>query len=549
MIGMIIIFLIGSVSATINFNDWVSSTGISSSLSDRLYIAKYDKSVGTTTLYENAPTSYDIFTDDAEEGDMIYFGWLKGSWKNLNLTIDTGISASDVGITWYWLNTSGEYTLLNVTSDGTNNFTTTGNNIIEFEVPNCWTKLNNIGNTHGDAYWIVANLSYVNTLTEGGHINAKADGGNYAINLFDGNFRMSDIYSADVANGWGKVTNIASYYLVEPNLIIGKTGFNTNFTIRDYELVEVGYPNWAGVTDECNPNYYKKRIIMQEQAGDFFNIGVNSSDSYRETSYLKWNALYYGTGYGSGATYNKFLGTLNIYSSVFVAYPFSYTVAQFSQKFLKYINSITSGFFISGISDSIIKNNIAVGGGRYLIYDVDAHVDNIILSDMDSIGVGQNVNLSNIDFGTTKQFVAVNPNFKIGCINCKFADFDAQTVCNNLGNEINIYYEMDIGLYNKTYGSLDFNISVVDSLGTQVYNGDYSSWGKIIPVYFENQAGTKINYNPYTFIISAEGYNPYWTQFNVTGDSRKLFLTTSLYPFEINGTLVISQGKGIKIVK
>lgn len=535
--------------ATITFNDWVTNVGTASSYSDRLYIAKYYISNGTTTGYYTKPTSLDIFTDTAQAGDMIAFAWNRGVWKNLNVSIDTAITATAIGIDWYWRDVYGNYKPINVTSDPSNNFTTTGKHVIEFEVPNCWTLYYNYGGAEGDGYWIVANLSTASGVTEGGHIDAEVDGGSYAINFYDGTYTPDDLHDASTAGNWNMTQQIYSYTHLESNLIMGKSGYTTNLNIDDGEIFEIGIPSYD-YQDECLDSFYGKRTFMAEFTGDKLTIGKNTTNTFLESSMLKYNGHYYGV-----ARYNYMQANMDLFASLLYRANTGFNDMGMYGNTFNMINSIISGsgtaqppYIVSNSKGTINNVVVAIPSSTvsWYIYSANALISNIMFSNGKGTIVGSTTNISNIDYGTDKIFGVANANVKAGCINCKFTDMPTQIVPASSGDEATIYYTMDINVYDTSYNQLSFNLTVTDALGSQKYKGNYSAWtNKNIPVYYENNAGTSISYNPYTIEIDVPEYAYHYTTFNVTDITRYMTLTATDY---FNGTIVVSHNK-IKIFR
>ena len=114
-----------------------------------------------------ATNNFDYFTDTAVVEDAIYFGivWLK--WVDLKLYVGTALSGVGITIVWEYWNGSVWAALAGVT-DGTNGFTTTGENIVSFTLPTNWSgRYAPFALNYSGAYYIRARISAITSIVEG----------------------------------------------------------------------------------------------------------------------------------------------------------------------------------------------------------------------------------------------------------------------------------------------------------------------------------------------------------------------------------------------
>jgi hypothetical protein len=175
----------------------------------------------------------DLFSDTAIVNDfvMFSFGQLIGKVNAIKINIDTPLVATSIDGVWEY--TSGgtnqvpSWKTLTVT-DNTNKFQNSGENEITFDVPEDWENFNYTkrGVNIYYCFQLRFRITSLTGLTEGGKLVNTTDTSQckpysiYALSFDDPNnpLTMSQIYAADVAGGWGVVTNIGNQFTFNCNL-------------------------------------------------------------------------------------------------------------------------------------------------------------------------------------------------------------------------------------------------------------------------------------------------------------------------------------------
>ena len=545
--AIILLSLINLVSATIEFDD---TTGIS------LFMAKYDASAGTTTLYTTTQTNFDIFTDDLTAGDWIAWGYQYSVWHDLKLNVSTPLVADSINIVWQYSNSTNttDATWVNLTvTDNTLNFTSLGRNEILFDVPDYFDLMKDIGTTSGDAFWIRAYVYAVTNPTEGGVIGLNSyTAKNYCITLRDSDYTPQDIYNADVSGGWGVVEHIGSYYWIKSNLRVGYEGARaTNLTVTNSTILEIGYPV-LGYDDR-----YRKRTLT---IGTNSNLTIGTIDNSNNDTYggsmLKYNFNYLRSKYAY--QYNNWGGKLNLYNSIYYKLNGGFTDGSIT--YFDFVNPIFEGSFpyLQGSSTRRMKNAIISAGtsqtgtGYAYIYASNIATDNIIIGKTNGILTGATTTLTNINFGNNKNLSIANSNQNTTCLDCYMYNYTAQIPPMGTNNGVFFNTTLKIDIFNKTGSQIwDVSARIIDSKGNTVFDGLWTNQ-TVINTYHKKYVGsvyTINDYNPFTIILNSSGMVDYRTNVTINNLNKYLTITMGDYPFDINGTLVISQGKGIKVYK
>lgn len=222
---------------SITFNDqYVTAKGIS----------YYDASAVSYTQRgsTNNPYNCDLFPDTGVAvGDAILFANHSdtcGKYNELAINLDVAISATGFDGVWEYCvggtNAAPGWSALSVVSDGTNKLQNTGAQILSFDVPSDWDNfhLTQVGSYVYYAFLIRFRITSLTTLTEGGHVVNTSNSvqmKNYCINIdnaISSPVTFTDIYNADVAGGWGVVTNVQKMFSFACNLKFTNGGLLTS---------------------------------------------------------------------------------------------------------------------------------------------------------------------------------------------------------------------------------------------------------------------------------------------------------------------------------
>lgn len=434
---------------------------------------------------------------------------------------------------------SSWYEVPNVT-DNTHNFTTSGIVNVNFPIIAGWdvTSGSGIGALDYRSSGVMVRARIVSTgnLTEGGHVTGYTRIDDNMITLEDEDYRLSDLYADDQTNGWGCMQHLNSYYWSNCNLKL----ITSNLTIRDYEIFEIG-----------NESYHK--TVFQPDTSTNFQIGYKDVSGSYEASYFKyWN--HNGIQRNPNGGYNNWLSTVKVYNSIFTKYWGGFNDPAINRKVdleNSQLETMTSSnwYLTSSSSGNITNVAFKTGTGALYLYSNSMTVNNLIFAYMPKIVGGvKGVILENIDFGTDKRFQIANSNAYVYAVNSDFEDFEYQTYPTSTNTTGYIQYDLDLTVLNKSGVDIgDFNVTLINAIGETLFDGNYTDVIRTT-VYKETNVPTTINhYNPVELTISKEGYADIYSKFNLTNDNRKLTVTMGAYPFEINGTIVVSQEKGLRI--
>jgi hypothetical protein len=544
-----ILILMNLVSATVTF-DTVRN--------DSLYIVKHDNSTGSTLLYSSFSnqTNLDLFTDDFSQNDYIAFGYYVCPWHTLTLNISTAISATSYGIVWQYSNSTGSigawenFTSADNFVDGTNNFSLTGLRNISFEVPDYFDMKPNLGTSSGDAFWIRALIVSSTSPTEGGkywNITNRIPYQYYDYTIrISGQVTPQDIYNADVLGGWNATEHMGSYYWIKTNLLILD---NTNFTTMNSTMLELGYPTIG------YDNRYRKRMLYHYYPKSNLTFGEMNflTNDTSGGSMFKYNNNFIYSSQGS----NGIVGKMNLWNSIFYMENAGFNDMRMNN--FDFRNSIIekSYPYMFESTRSVLHNVIvsAQTSGNYLyIYASNVDVNNLILKKTNGILTGVTTTLFNVDFGSTKNLSVANSGYNTTCVDCYMANYTRQIPPMGQYNGVFFNTTLRIDIFNKTGSQIyNVNVTIKDVNGTTVFNGTWTNT-TVINTFYRSMRTYALNYvdydyNPFTIILQSNGLVDYRTNITINNLNKYLSITMGDYPFDINGTLVISQGKGIKIYK
>ena len=456
-----------------------------------------------TSAYVNFETTFDYFRDDAEAGDMVYFGWQWEAWHDLKLNIDTPLVATNIDIVWEYLDYNNVWQTLTVV-DNSNSFQNSGSQVVEFTPPEGWkyTRLST-GAVARYVYgsFIRARIVSVSGLTEGGaNGSVMPDGLDYTMQV-TGSEVLSNIYDYDVTNSLGVVTRDGAEYTFRCNFRIGdKVDTPTTFTMLQ-EKIQIG------LSDRLTGNktlYYGKYSLFAQSNYDTWNMG--SAEGKNGCVYV------YNTSRTTKNPYNYTRCQLNWYNS-FVAKDYG-GYGEGGMKggkkiFENCIFSPYNVFFLIGVSEgSYFKNCVIDIGttGYWYIYTPKFSFENIQLT----VGAGilaQTCTLTKTDYGTKKFYCYSGHNH---LIDCSVVDADTQFV-GQASSRGYLDYTVNVDVVDELGNPIIANVEIKNDLGVVLYNGD-SSIASVINVfyrYWTSGVPTTEDGNPFTITVTKAGYEPY----------------------------------------
>ena len=176
-----------------------------------------------------ASTNFTIFNESSGKNYTTIFGTVRVAFRNLKLNLSQGLDGDNITLLWEWSaggsqSSTPKWSTLNVT--GNVNLTKTGVTYINFTPPTYHTYPSMSNNRMGNAvcYGCADNLMAIRVrIMTDAVINQSAiqsslvlAGNNQIMFLGDATQDLDDAYQADVANGWGVVTNPAlNFYRIE----------------------------------------------------------------------------------------------------------------------------------------------------------------------------------------------------------------------------------------------------------------------------------------------------------------------------------------------
>jgi len=246
---IMLVFCIGLVSAgTITFND--EYTNIFNA-----YYYNYTADTYTALGANGANIVY--FPDDAGINDSLAIANYKsasdgyGKFNELKFNVSTNLSATSISLVWEYARkgvgyyNTNWYNLSDVIDD-TNSFQNTGVNTVNWSIPEDWE---NYFNPNGEAAWysyyIRARIVSVSGLTEGGHQDANTNIFSKPYVIYVSGYSESnpanftEIYEADVTNGWGVVNKNNNQFTFNCSLFL-KSGSYLETTQEQIQFLK----NW-----------------------------------------------------------------------------------------------------------------------------------------------------------------------------------------------------------------------------------------------------------------------------------------------------------------
>jgi hypothetical protein len=254
-------------------------------------------------------------------------------FNEVKINLATALAATSVTGVWEYhsryssTQTQFNWNALTVISDGTNGLTTTGTNSVVFQVPNDWHNfaypLGSSNPVTGVYRFMVRyRITAISGQTAGGITASSASAvqtKRYSIDpsgytTSGSGCTMADIYAADVAGGWGVVTNLGNFYDVNASIYIGATNeyfqstsemiqFQNGFSFSNAGRSQMGVLGTAGGTARAGT------IMFFNSEGCDYNqlrIGANGVDTYYyNCTFVNYAETYsfngmWGTGTNAG---------------------------------------------------------------------------------------------------------------------------------------------------------------------------------------------------------------------------------------------------------
>ncbi|MCM8784607.1 MAG: carboxypeptidase-like regulatory domain-containing protein [Candidatus Omnitrophica bacterium] len=454
-------------------------------LTDLGYIYTNDGGVFSSNNATN--TDFDYFPDDAEVGDILYFG-KNGIFDDIQLYIGTAFAATSVTFVWeYW--NGYNWVALTVT-DGTSNFTNLGQQTVSFVPPINWRKTTiNSQNMN----WVRVRISAIDTPTEGGaNSTQKVKAGDNNI-IATGTVTLATIYNADVAGGWGVVENQGQAYRINATLTIGDNSTTTSFTSSN-EFLE--FIVLAG------------RVIWLKGSQVTVQFGTLSNGRGYNGSYILFNMIQAGEVGGfralTGNPTLKFYGTL--VNTTYIQY-IIYSAA---------LNLYTTDFLNSmgqlHVTLPVNMNYSTIAGGL-ILENSPTLASNLRLTNL-KLRSGGTFSDTVID---TLTFWNNYPNTSIVYMkNCTITTKVYDITSSDRG--VTVYYQFSFDL--KVIDNAGNEISgatvvMKDKYGTQVFSTTTNENGNITQQWATYEKRVKIItppqdtqtfYDPHTVTISKDGY-------------------------------------------
>lgn len=507
-------------------------------------IFRYDASANTCFgIYYgriNPTKVFDYFDNDATAGDYIAFGWDNGVWHNLTVNVGTALVAANITVAWEYQNHSYQWLPLTNLVDPSNGFQNTGTHTITFDIPSDWryhgTPITTVGGLGGSYYYYSAcyvrcRIVSVTGITEGGaNTNVKPTLKDYAIMIDGGTIAPSDLYNADVAGGWGVITNTGNYYNLMANLFIGNRHNHkdnattaTTFYIQN-KTFEMGNAS--------------RRFMMVRNRNTTFRMGYKylGADGINYEYSMGSVFLYHnhdGVYNGNGTDYNAWTSATNIYNSVIKKDRGSFNDPEIGG-LCEIVNSQLGAnqYYFSSAASGILKDTVLDMGASFLHfyqYCSNLAISNIHLTNMGKVEVGAtNVVISNINLGTNYKWEVINANVVAYAKDCTFTNIPNQTLYNNTNGEAIVQFTTSFSFLDQAGAALTgVNVKVINGLGTTIFDGVWTT-DLILSVYQTGLRYGTSDFNPFTFIITKDGYETYREILQVTAKLTKAITLTKI---------------------
>jgi len=496
-------------------------------------------------------TSFQLFSNNAKVGDMIYFGFGNPSlgvsaipWHDLYFSIDVPLQGTGIQLVWeYWNDTAGAWKPIPNLVDGTNKFTTSG--WVKFPIPPYWnnaTFFDGLKVNNYNSLWIRVRLAN-GTVTNGGHVNQRVQIHDYTLTIKDyPTINFSYIYKIVKQNNWNIMTN--------PNnntyIFFCNIKFVNSTLYSSKEIIQIGTLE-RPMTIQAD--YYSKLYFGRLASN---GVGIDGSEIYlytkRMTPYLPIGHFYF---YGSRFTR---------YGGSFASPMFRYNVSIIDSQLV----SDTQFFFSSGSNGTLTRVLYSVPYYIY-IYSGSISINQLILPSY-ALGVlagqGSPAVVSNVVFSSGQslarfydawvdlidcvispsQILSISPQGRDVWVRKRYS-FNLKLLDKN-GNPVS---GATVKLYD-TYGNLVFSLTTNSSgqIPTQ-YVMTYITWWNMSESWSVRH---EKNYNPFTLVISHPNYPPVIMKWNIEQKVDLLLPIDPLDPAElyVNTTRNLYLPKDVVII-
>jgi len=508
---------------TITFDHSIVTELSTQDAQDRLKMITFN-GTNFTNVYTAHETDFDYFRDDADVGDIIYFGWMWEKWHDLKLNITTPLDATSITIVWEYLSSESGWITLSVV-DNSNAFQNSGEQVIEFTPPLDW-RYNRIttGLVIDMVYgsFIRARITEVSGITEGGANGIiEPDGKDYTIQM-TGTETLRTLYDYNVTNTLELITNIGRTFIFYCNFRIGdKAKTLTNLTMLD-EILQIGE---SDQTSSLIKSYSKKFSMFTQSATDTWNMGTDTGNGC--------SFIYNCSGYQK-SPYNYFWCIINWKNSFFKKDYGGYGEGGMKSGLKNFTNCIFAPwhvFFLVLVTEgSGFKNcSIDVGTGFWYIYTPNFSFDNINIINGAGI-LAQGCTLTNTNYGDLVFNCYSRSNY---LIDCTVNDIDTQMTGRGTGKGY-LQYTTVVNVIDQNGIALTANVVIKNIFGDVIYNGD-SSTDVILTIFQRIWGGVPdpdtTSFNPFSITVSKYGYQKYTTTQVIEGTTN---LTIALKRPSIN---------------
>jgi hypothetical protein len=560
------ILLIGVASASVSYDGTRNIYGV--------YLCNASSSCSyITQTVLSAGTNYTIVRQNITVGEWVEFGLSQRTWHVLNFTVTAPIIGDNVRFDWqYYDQNSDIFRNISLFDSSTNtNMNTTGQVLINFSshsTPYFYGRNVNSGQGNGDyAMTIRALLVSGENITQGVNTSGRPNVKDDTISIWGEDIDIPTLMnSLDNESRRICFENVGDAYICYCNINLNRnttTGKGTRLRVNNSIYFQLGNATntrdiyscmEAGVQADCKGNVS-------------FEIGMFDSAYNTSSQGSMWKWYSHSTPTASfSATYNYNFWFMNIsvYQSLIAkggaaaAGERSGIVRTSPNKFTV-IDSIITNFVptngaggnwyyesngaLGEFRDSIISGFSRTGIGVFL-YSPTYTFDNIKFTTMSYIQHGITSTVNNVKFNNV-QYRVSNTWARPSCNNCQ----GINSISLSGSQTLTQYFDMSINATDKNGNYLsDYNVSITDSLNRTVQSNSVYTGKVMVAVKNTTSTGTT-NLNPMTVIVRKEGYANTKLIFNLDYNNKEVSVPLGVYPFEVNGTIVINKanGEGIKI--
>jgi len=496
-------------------------------------------------------SSFQLFSNNAKVGDMIYFGYAQsyGStsttpWHDLYFSIDVPLQGTGIQLVWeYYNNTAGTWMSIPNLVDGTNKFTKSG--WVTFPIPPYWfygttfdgLKINNYG-----SLWVRVRLAN-GTVTNGGHVNQRVQIHDYTLTIQNyPSINFTYIYKIVKQNGWNIMVNPDN----NTYIIFCNVKFVNSTLYSSKEIIQIGTQE-RPMTIQAD--YYSK-LYFGKLASN--GVGIDGSEIYLYTKmmtpYLPIGHFYF---YGS-----RFVR----YGGQFASPMFSYNVSIIDSQLV----SDTQFYFPSGSNGTLIRVLYSVPAYIY-IYSSSISINQLILPSNAQgvlVGAGSPAVVSNVVF-SSGQYLNRYYDAWVDLIDCVISP---SQILNTLPQNRDVWvrkrYSFNLKLIDKNGNPVSgATVKLYDTYGNLVFSLTTNSTGQIPTQYVltyitwwnksENwNTRHEKYYTPFTLVISHPSYPPIQMKWDIQQPVNLLLPIDPLDPAQlyVNTTRSLYLPKDVVII-